>query len=700
MLHYKQFNGVQTYPVKTRKKIEGKMSTIICDDNIYTFDTETTSLFVFPDRIEKFDKSKPPEYYSKAYAVGYMYIWTFGINDVIYYGRTWEQFAEFMTMLHNSAKIRLICYAHNWGFDFQFTRNIITDFEVFARSPRQPLTAYTKQYNIEFRDSLALTNCKLEKLTDVFNLPIRKRVGDLEYNVIRNSLTPLSNKELGYCEYDNLVLYETIKKFKSIYTHVAKIPLTQTGIVRKECQSMYAKNTEYHKHIKSIYPQTARDFYFIMRAFWGGYVHANYLYTAQIINDVYSFDFCSSYPFCMLSEKYPQTRFIKSNVKMFNDLLENDYCYILDITFENLNARTYNHYLSKSKCYDLFKAVTDNGRIVSAGKIRVFCTNVDLQIIRKAYKFTSYTINNAMRSKLGYLDRDFLLKILELYNNKTAFKGIIEKYIEYMLSKQKLNGLYGMSVTNLIKDIVEFNNNEWLPVEQLTDTDVTAKLQEIAKSFATFLTPAYGVFVTAYARRNLWDNILQIDNDLVYADTDSLKFIGEHTDVIEKYNKKALAKLRKAMKENSIDIELTHPADPSGKTHPLGVFENDGNYKRFITLGAKKYAYENPDGVHITISGVNSKTGAKALGKLENFKKGFLFDYDGAGKSLITYNDNQPPIEIIDEYGNKETRRDLFGVNLRPNVYKLGVDSEYEQYYLQSPNYSLKCSNIENTHLL
>lgn len=699
MYYYTAFEKLTAQPFSARKKIGGKLQNVLCDDNIYTLDTETSSLFQFPDRVEAFDARHKPKYYRAAIPVGYLYIWQLCINGTVYYGRTGAELLDFLTILHKQVHIRIICYIHNLSFDFEFIRNYITDFEVFARSPRQPLTAYSPKYNIEFRDSLALTNCKLEKLPEVFQLPVEKQVGDLDYHKIRNTHTPMTKKELKYCEYDCLVLYHLIHKFKVLYGHIASIPLTQTGIVRKECQAIYVKDSEYHRHIKAIYPKIHTDFYWLRRAFMGGYVHANYLHAGRILEDVHSYDFASSYPTVMLSEKYPQTAFLPSNVRKFEDMLEDDYCYLLDISFENLNSKCYNHYISKSKCYDLYHAYVDNGRIVSADKCRLYITNIDLQIIRRAYKFSGYTINKAKRSRLGYLDREFMLKILELYGKKTSYKGIDEKYLEYALAKQKLNSMYGMSVTNLIKDLVEFKDNKWQEVVALTDHDVTQKLQEIAKSYSTFLSPYYGVWVTAYARKNLWCGaIFPIDEDVVYCDTDSVKFIGDHTDVIERYNKQIIKKLRDSMKINDIDVALLEPEDPSGEKHMIGVFENDGNYKQFKTLGAKKYCYvDQKNNLHLTLSGVNSKAGVKALGSIENFENGFLFDYKGSGKQLISYNDVQPPTIIKDYLGNVEERSERFGVCLRPNVYRLGVDAEYQEYYSRTPNFSVRCSNVETT---
>ena len=47
-------------------------------------------------------------------------------------------------------------------------------------------------------------------------LPVEKKVGDLDYTLLRTPATKLTEKELGYCEYDCLVIYYYIKiKVKS-----------------------------------------------------------------------------------------------------------------------------------------------------------------------------------------------------------------------------------------------------------------------------------------------------------------------------------------------------------------------------------------------------------------------------------------------------------------------------------------------------
>ena len=57
------------------------------DDNIYTFDIETISLFKMGGKWLPFDFSKPPEFYKDVEKACCPYIWQFGVNDTVFYGR-------------------------------------------------------------------------------------------------------------------------------------------------------------------------------------------------------------------------------------------------------------------------------------------------------------------------------------------------------------------------------------------------------------------------------------------------------------------------------------------------------------------------------------------------------------------------------------------------------------------------------------
>ena len=233
-------------------------------------------------------------------------------------------------------------------------------------------------------------------------------------------------------------------------------------------------------------------------------------------------------------------------------------------------------------------------------------------------------------------------------------------------------------------------------------SEVPMKNDEILESLEKekkqgFLSFAYGVWVTAWARYNLLTNVIKQDEYCVYCDTDSMKLKeGFDLEAIEKYNKKVLEKIEIASKELEIPIKKFAPEDSKGKKHIIGLFDFDGFYEEFITQGAKKYAYTryvdnkklNKDSnvikkgkekslvLEITVAGV-PKIGAKALKKLSDFKDNLVFDFKDTGKNLLMYNDNQESFMLKDYLGNKLEVTDRYGCCLVPTTYVLGKSEEY-----------------------
>ena len=128
-----------------------------------------------------------------------------------------------------------------------------------------------------------------------------------------------------------------------------------------------------------------------------------------------------------------------------------------------------------------------------------------------------------------------------------------------------------------------------------------------------------------------------------------------------------------------IDPARLSPKDKDGVEHPIGVWEIDGEYDEFKTLGAKRYAYKDKNGLHITVSGVDSKKGVAALrGSLKNFKQDMIFEYENCGKLASFYNDDQPVIIFKDYAGKKYASTQRHGICLQGVEYNMSVDDVYE----------------------
>jgi len=237
--------------------------------------------------------------------------------------------------------------------------------------------------------------------------------------------------------------------------------------------------------------------------------------------------------------------------------------YILVVRFKNLKCKYYNNFISQNKCRRIKNGRYDNGRIIGAEEIEIVLTDVDFYFILKTYK-CEYEILECYYSRYDYLPIDFINFILEKYITKTKFKGIEEKKIEYNLEKAKFNSLYGMSVTNNIKDVVLFDNETGWQEIPLTNNEILEALEKEKKQ--GFLSFSYGVWVTAWARYNLLTNVIEQDDYCIYCDTDSMKLKeGFNKQVIDDYNKKVLQKIDTVCKDLNIDKDKFSPVDKKRK---------------------------------------------------------------------------------------------------------------------------------------
>lgn len=661
--------------IKHNPKIEGKRKKI--DNTVYTFDIETTSYLILDGKqlpaTEYLNLSK--EERERAEYRTCMYIWMLGIDDIVYYGRYWDELKIFLSEININVPERKIIFVHNLAFEFQFLKSQFHFQEVTARKSHKVMTALMKDYNILLKCSYMMSNCALKDLPELFNLPVKKLEGDLDYSLLRHNETPLTDKELGYCENDCLVVYHYILYELSTYERVDKIPTTSTGHVRRELKELVMNDLGYKRIVRKAINTDPIVYNRLQSCFAGGYTHANWIYTDDIIKDVDSYDICSSYPFILTTCKFPSTEFRKGNIERFEDLSKH-FAYILTVRFKNLKCKYYNNFISASKCNMIKGAKYDNGRIISAEEIEIVLTDIDFRFILDTYE-CEYEILESWWSLYNYLPKQFINFVLDKYVAKTKYKGVEGKELEYQKEKGKFNALYGMSVTNTIRDNVKYKDDieEWVE-EKLTNEEIENKLDSEKKT--AFLSFAYGVWVTAYARDNLLRRLIKLDDYVLYSDTDSLKLrSGYDKNVFIEYNKSVEEKIKFVSKVLKIPFEKYAPEDRKGKKHLLGIFEYEGNYEEFITQGAKKYAVKENGKIKITVAGVPKKKGSRALHNLNEFRDDFVFDYKDTGKNLLIYVENQEPF-ILKDYKNKESIvKDKSGCSLIPTTYVLGKALDY-----------------------
>ena len=185
----------------------------------------------------------------------------------------------------------------------------------------------------------------------------------------------------------------------------------------------------------------------LKRAFQGGFTHAAQRFSTFTVLDVDSYDFTSSYPFCLLSEEYPMStgRLVdasKLSQAEFEEYLKL-YCCVFDVRFYNLKPKfEYESYIPSYKCFLKVGVIENNGRVYSADQVATTITNVDMEIINYAYTFDYMEVSNLRVYKKGYLPLEIIKSIIKLYTDKTTLKGVTGKETEYQVSKGLLNSVY------------------------------------------------------------------------------------------------------------------------------------------------------------------------------------------------------------------------------------------------------------------
>lgn len=638
-----------------------------------------------------------------------MYIWQFGIDGYVIVGRTWNDFIYLINRINELLFLDcehriLICYVHNLSYEFQFLRKHLFWKDVFCVDKRKPVKAQSS-IGILFKCSYLLSGTNLEKVGENLNkYNIKKAVGKLDYNKIRHSKTHLTKDELEYCVNDVKVVMAYIQEQIEQCGSIIKIPMTKTGFVRRYCKSEVLYNgikshtnkeaIKYNKQIKKLFKNlTLEEFEYNMlqEAFMGGFTHANPFRANMCLENVTSWDFTSSYPTVMIAEQFPMSKGKKVLVNNMNDFNKylNLYCCLFTITMYNVESKIFfEHYLSESKCIELVNPKVDNGRVISADKLTVCITEQDYFIMEKCYNWSKkIQIYNFYIYEKDYLPTNFVKAILKLYIDKTQLKDVKGKEIEYQLSKSMLNSAYGMIVTSIIKDNEKYDDDVGWYVEK---TDINKALEKYNKGTGRFLFYPWGVWVTAYARRNLWSGILACENDYCYSDTDSIKILNSdnHLDYIEAYNKNIIEKLEIALKYHNLDINNIKPKTIEGKEKPLGVWDYDGFYKKFKTLGAKRYiVLTDKDEFKITIAGLSKKQGSIYISEKDNpfkfFEDNMYIPADETGKQTHTYIDEHMHGIVTDYLGNEYEYDELSGIHLEPCDFTLSLSEEYADYLLR-----------------
>lgn len=568
-----------------------------------------------------------------------------------------------------------------------------------------------------------------------------EKVKGFDYKKIRTWKTPLTPKEYEYCIHDVKIVSECIRrKIAEEGNNITEIPLTKTGYVRRYVRNETLKGANrcfYKAAIKSLTLEPD-EYIEAKKAFAGGFTHAALLHSGKEYQNVTSYDFSSSYPSVLIAEKYPMTKGVhveKISKKSFEEFMErDDYCCIFTIEIENVQQIfPCESYISESRCseidgwiqYDengepkrdkkgrIIKKlpVINNGRVWAAKRIVTDITSVDYQILKKVYKFDLKRVAHFYYYQTYYLPTTFVKCILDFYSKKTELKDVVGKEVEYMFNKENVNALFGMCCTDIVRELIEYDD-DWTPPHKMTDEEradwIARQVAKENEKRGRFLFYLWGVFCTAFARRNLWTGIFECKTDYLYSDTDSVKIINadRHKDYFERYNREVTEKLERAMDYHHLPHELLRPKTIKGVEKPLGVWDFDGFYLRFKAVRAKAYMVYGYDkekkcnDFKMTVAGLSKADAMEYLKTkgdpiklfqhemyipetyITKDEKGREVVKSATGKLTHTYIDEPFSCEVTDCKNIKAVVAERSCVHLEDANYHLSLSRSYQDFLL------------------
>lgn len=625
--------------------------------------------------------------------IGWIYQWCFSYQGQLICGRKPSELVEALKKIiivnEISDERRINIFVHNLAYDYVYIKEHLkealkSEFENLAIAKHKIITSRIE--GLLFKCTFRLTCKSLDAWSSELGTKHHKLVGTVDYSAIHYQDSPLSQTDWKYMWNDVIVLDEALDIQMSIHGDDLKtLPLTCTGYVRREAKKRFKSEKKYYWDFKK---QRLSYFQYLMckREFSGGITHGNrFRADKKIKGKIRHRDFASHYPSQQRCYYAPCSKFIRYYNSDFNEdeitvedllRLRKDKCFLAVIEISDMELRSRGITLPYAQACKFeqgkkgkIKTIEDNGRILKMdGTSSIVVNEIDLYWLYKQYKF-DYEIKVVDVANKGAFPKWLMDTVDDFFYGKTSYKqlekeleaqGFNEDTLEWitnhrdlMISKGNLNGVYGMSATDPVREsFYEREDGEW-DKKPMTEEQVKEALDKYYENWGSFMSYQLGCWTTANARNELMEFVELIGYDnFLYADTDSIFYIS--TDEIEERIEARNKEFRDYNDEHGMYIES------KGKRVYYNQFELEKeDIVEFKFLHAKCYGYVLADGeMKVTIAGVskygrNGNTRVKELGSLDRLTSKTTF-YDCGGTRTI-YTNHKPDMTYVDghliEYG-------------------------------------------------
>ena len=121
----------------------------------------------------------------------------------------------------------------------------------------------------------------------------------------------------------------------------------------------------------------------------------------------------------------------------------------------------------------------------------------------------------------------------------------------------------------------------------------------------------------------------------------------------------------------------------------MGVWDFEGTYSRFKTLGAKRYLVQSGDKLHLTVAGLSKQNGINYMKELAGGDNAKVFELftdtlyipaDKTGKMTHTYIDDELMLNVTDYLGVNTNVVTMSAIHLEACDFTLSIAGQYKQF--------------------
>lgn len=466
-------------------------------------------------------------------------------QGIKYNGKGFNSFLEKAIELSN--KINVV-FIKNINWFFQIVKKYIENVENYF------VSSVKNGYNIFYM--------KINEYVELRNW-------DNFWNKVDNAEEFLSN--LTICR-DNFKKHD-IKNRLSLSAHFRK---TLAAEMWDHMKDLYFLNSTKLRTICANSMVDENNLYMFYYCNKAGFYYLNPKYRNRVVGNVHCYDISSDYISMMSRKYYPSGEFKKVDVKNIEEIQkiikDKRYCWFGSFSFNELE------YINEDN--EFFLDLQKFGGEAISGYSNAWTlnlTNVDMEYFKKICKWKDCVVQDFWYCECKLLDRDIIQMVDHLYRCKNAQKkGTFAKII----TKFRAELPYGQSIkaVEYSVDVIYDNENKRFDCVEAEEKS----MEQIEKTFLNRgLSPWIGIFTVAYGRLELYNVMEKIGFDkVVYADTDSVKFIGdEGRQIIKNHNMTIDKEVEVVKKKRSVNLH-----------EKMGRWLDEGDVKMFKAINPKWYA--------------------------------------------------------------------------------------------------------------